>query len=99
MTRETTTTLAPGEVLAAARRFFTGPDRMADAWIDGESDTHVAFATFRGNLAVSAVPDPSVPGRSLVRVSTLRDEGLVPRFLAWLATLEPAAATSGGGGS
>jgi len=88
MTSETTTSARPARVLEAARRFFTGSDRFADAWIDNESDTHIAFATFRGNLAVAAFADPGDPGRTRVRVSTLREEGFVPPLLTYLESLE-----------
>ena len=85
MTTETTSAMAPADVLRAARDFFTSPARMADAWIESESDSHVSFCTFRGNLAVAATPDPERDGGSRVRVSTLREEGLVPRLLAYLS--------------
>ena len=87
MTTETTAPMAPADVLRATRDFFTGPARMADAWIESESDSHVSFCTFRGNLAVAATPDPDAPGRSRVRVSTLREEGLVPRLITYLGSL------------
>lgn len=88
MTSETTSSARPARVLDAARRFFTGTGRFADAWIDNESDTHVAFGTFRGNLAVAAFADPDDPERTRIRVSTLREEGLVPRLLTYLESLE-----------
>ncbi len=84
MTSETTTPVAPARVLDAVRDFFTGTDRIADAWIDNESETHIGFGTFRGNLAVAAFPDPSDPARTRVRVTTLREEGLVPRLLTYV---------------
>lgn len=87
MTSETTTPVAPARVLDAARRFFTGTDRFADAWIDTESESHISFGTFRGNLAVAAFADPEDPGRTRVRVTTLREEGLVPRLLACIEGL------------
>lgn len=85
MTTETVSALAPADVLAAARDFFLGDDRLVDAWVDTESDTHIAFCTFRGNLAVAAFPDPRGPDGTRVRVTTLREEGIVPRLLAYLA--------------
>ncbi len=85
MTTETVSALAPADVLAATRDFFLGDDRMADAWVDTESDTHIAFCTFRGNLAVAAFPDPAGLAGTRVRVTTLREEGIVPRLLAYLA--------------
>ena len=84
MTTETSNELAPAEVLAAARDFFLGDDRLADAWVDTESDTHISFCTFRGNLSIAAFPDPGVGGGTRVRVTTLREEGIVPRLLAYL---------------
>lgn len=87
MTTETASPLTPGEVLAAARDFFLGAERMADAWIDTESSTHVAFCTFRGNLSIAAFPDPDGGGEGAtrIRVTTLREEGIVPRLLAHIA--------------
>ncbi|WP_423929534.1 hypothetical protein [Candidatus Palauibacter sp.] len=85
MTTETASALAPGDVLAAARDFFLGANRMADAWIDTESDTHITFCTFRGNLAVAAFADPQAPDATRVRVTTLREEGIVPRLLTYIA--------------
>ena len=92
MTTETTSALAPADVLAATRDFFLGDDRIVDAWVDTESDTHIAFCTFRGNLAVAAFPDPTEPAGTRVRVTTLREEGIVPRLLAYieLANARPA---------
>ncbi|WP_419941626.1 hypothetical protein [Candidatus Palauibacter sp.] len=85
MTTETASALAPGDVLAAARDFFLGANRMADAWIDTESDTHITFCTFRGNLSVAAFADPQAPDATRVRVTTLREEGIVPRLLTYIA--------------
>ncbi|MYA33389.1 MAG: hypothetical protein F4164_03385 [Gemmatimonadales bacterium] len=85
MTTETVSALAPADVLAATRDFFIGDDRMVDAWVDTESNTHIAFCTFRGNLSVAAFPDPAAPAGTRVRVTTLREEGIVPRLLAYLA--------------
>ena len=85
MTTEIASALAPADVLAATRDFFLGDDRMVDAWVDTESDTHIAFCTFRGNLAVAAFPDPAVPTGTRVRVTTLREEGIVPRLISYLA--------------
>ena len=84
MTTEIASSLPASEVLAAARSFFLGEDRIADAWIDTESDSHITFCTFRGNLSVAAFPDPERPDRTRVRVTTLREEGIVPRLLAFL---------------
>ncbi len=90
MTTEIASPLSPGDALAAARAFFLGEDRMADAWIETESDAHITFCTFRGSLSVAAFPDSEVPGGTRIRVTTLREEGIVPRLMAHLG-LEGAA--------
>ena len=48
MTTETTSSLSPEAVLSAAREFFVGPARMADAWVESESDQHISFCWLIG---------------------------------------------------
>ena len=84
MTTEIASPLTPGDALAAVRTFFLGDDRIADAWIETESDSHITFCTFRGNLSVAAFPDSDAPGGTRIRVTTLREEGIVPRLLSYL---------------
>jgi hypothetical protein len=91
MTTETTIARPPEAILRAARDFFLAPGRMADAWIESESDTHVSFCTFRGNLAIGVSPDAEDPGRTRVRVTTLRQEGLVPRLITYLTKVQSGA--------
>lgn len=86
MTVETTTSLSPDQVLAAAKRFFTGGEAVHSTWVETESSTHVSFATFRSNIVVSAVPDSGSAGATKVRASSLRDAGAVGRFLTFLST-------------
>ena len=86
MTAETTTSLPPDEVLAAARGFFTGEEAIHSAWVEAESSTHVSFGTFRSNIVVSAVPDSGAAGLTRVRVSSLRDAGAVGGFITFLGT-------------
>jgi hypothetical protein len=88
MTREITTELSPESVLKAVRSFFMGQGALHSAWLETESETHLSFGTFRGNLAVAAFPDPTGEAPTRVRVSTLREEGAVPRLLTYLGTLE-----------
>lgn len=88
MTTETTTTLAPDQVLSAVRNFFTGSDSLHSAWLETESDTHISFGTFRGNLAIAAFPDPQDEAPTRVRISTLREEGVVGRLVTYLRTRE-----------
>lgn len=87
MTMETTTSLPPQRVLEAVKEFFLGDEPFHSAWLVSESETHLSFATFRGNLAVAAFPDPRGEAPTRVRVSTLREEGAVPRLLTYLRTL------------
>lgn len=90
MTTETTTSLPPDEVLSAVRHFFMGSDSLHSAWLETESDTHVSFATFRGNLAVAAYPDPLDEAPTRVRISTLREESAVGRLVTYLRAREVA---------
>lgn len=86
MTSEATTGLSPEEVLELARAFFTGRDAVHDASISEQSDSHVAFATFRSRLVVAAFADPEGEDATRVRVSTLRDYAVAQRFLTYLRT-------------
>lgn len=88
MTTETTTTLPPADVLDAVRHFFMGGDAYHEAWLETESESHLSFGTFRGNLAVAAFPDPAGEAPTRVRITTLREEGVVPRLLTYLQTLD-----------
>lgn len=88
MTFETTSTLSPADVLAAAKRFFTGADALHSAWLENETEDHLSFGTFRGNIAVAAFPDPSGEARTRIRVTTLREEEAVPRLVTYLRTLD-----------
>ncbi len=96
---EVASELSPEEVLQATRAFFMGPDAYESAWLETESDAHLSFGTFRGNLAVAAFPDPEEEAPTRIRISTLREEGIVPRLLTYLRTLRPEAAASGPTGS
>ncbi len=84
VTTETTSDLTPEQALQAARDFFLGPGAEPAAWLETESGRHLSLCTFRGNLAVAVFEDPEVPTRTRVRITTLREEGLVPRLIAHL---------------
>ncbi len=90
MTTETTTTLTPEEVLSEVRSFFMGAESLHAAWLETESDTHISFGTFRGNLAVAAFPDPLDEAPTRVRISTLREESAVGRLVTYLRAREAA---------
>jgi hypothetical protein len=91
MTAESTTELAAPAVLEAAKRFFSGAGAVHPAWVETESPTHVSFATFRSNIVVSALGDPE-SGKTRVRVSSLRDQAAVGKFVTYLDGLAAAPA-------
>lgn len=95
MTLETTTAIAPEEVLQKAREFFTGDESVYSAWLENESDTHLTFGTFRSKIAVSAFPDPEGKAPTRVRVSTLRVDDSIGKFMTYIRTLTPETADEG----
>ncbi len=82
MTHETTTSLAPADVLARAKAFFSerAPHHAAFVELEGPQ-----FATFRGQggeeLTVAVVPDS---GGTRVRASTLFFDQVIGRFFSTL---------------
>ncbi|MFQ5746854.1 MAG: hypothetical protein ACE5HF_06495 [Gemmatimonadota bacterium] len=86
MTTEVHSRLAPAEVLMEAKRFFTGEDSVAAASLVDESHSHVTLSRFRSRLAVSAVADGE---GSRVRVSTLRPDESIGKFLSHIGSAEP----------
>jgi len=88
MISETISRLAPEQVLDGARRFFADSDSVSAANVVDASDRHVTVATFRSRLAISAWEDGEL-GRTRVRVSTLRRNDAVGKFLTWVRTAEP----------
>ncbi len=86
MITETLTDLAPERVIDNARRFFTDEGALHSATIVDESETHITLGMFRSRLAISAFPDSSESGRTRVRVSTLRRNDAVGKFLAFIRT-------------
>ena len=91
MTTEIESSLPPTAVLDLVRSFFLDKDPVANAWIETESESHISFCTFRGHLSIAAFPDPELPSKTKVRVTTLREEGIVPRLVAQI-TLHSSAA-------
>lgn len=87
---EITSARSPTEVLVATKAFFSGPEAYESAWLETEGEGHATFGTFRGNLAVAAFPDPEAEGRTRVRISSLREEGIVPRLVTYLRTIDEA---------
>lgn len=95
MTLEETTDIPPDRVLREAREFFTGDESVYTAWLEDESDTHVTFGTFRSKIAVSAFPDPEGEALTRVRVSTLRVDESIGKFMTYIRTLSPETAHEG----
>jgi len=93
MISEVVTKLSPEAVIEQARRFFTDEGAFHSATIVDESDTHLTLGMFRSRLAISAFPDggSQSAGLTRVRVSTLRRNDAVGRFLVLVATADPAA--------
>ncbi len=86
MISETLTDLAPERVIEDARRFFTDEGALHSATIVDESKTHITLGLFRSLLVIAAFPDVSETGRTRVRVSTLRRNDAVGKFLAFIRT-------------
>jgi hypothetical protein len=95
MTHETTTILSPAEVLSEAREFFTGRQAICPASIEGESDRHITFNTFRSRITVAAFPDPKGEAPTRVRASTLREDAVAARFLSAIRSAGRGAAAAG----
>ena len=88
MISEITTRLTPEQVIEEARRFFTDEGAFHAATIIDEGDTHLTLGMFRSRLAITAVPGAD-GGPTSVRLSTLRRNDAIGRFLALLETAEP----------
>ncbi|MHB1224597.1 MAG: hypothetical protein ACYC2G_11240 [Gemmatimonadaceae bacterium] len=86
--QETTTSLAPAEVLAAAKRFFSRNASIYSAFIEKESDTHVAMRG-QGNEEVIIGVRPAAGGTAVTGSTYLFDQQ-VARFFASLPPAPPA---------
>ena len=93
--QERLTTLAPPDVLAQAKRFFSQRNTLYAAFLEKEGPT---FVTFRGQggeeIVVGVMPKD---GATLVTGSTYLFDMQVARFLATLP--EPASTGSGASGA
>lgn len=79
---ETSTPLAPAEVLAAAREFFARRNPLYAAFVEQESDVHVAMRGQGGEEVLIAVaPDG---GNTRVTGSTYMFDAQVSRFFSVL---------------
>ena len=82
MIQETRTTLAPAEVLAAAKRFFTRRSPIYAAFIEKEGPTYVTFRGQGGEELVIGVR--SIEGGTAVTGSTYLFDQQISRFFATL---------------
>lgn len=80
---ETVTDLAPGEVVARAKKFFSTQFSPYAGFVAQQSDSHVRFRFEAGSLVVGAGPRDD--GRTWVRGSTSRLHSELSRFLSTLA--------------
>lgn len=84
--QETVTTLAPADVLQAAKTFFARRNPIYAAFLEKEGPTHAAFRGQGGEEII--VGTMTVPGGTRVTASTYMFDQQVARFFA---TLPPAA--------
>lgn len=84
MTRETTVSQSPGQVLALAKRYFTSAESGYAGSLVEEGEGYLRFRAFRGLLAVSAWEEDD--GQTHVRISTLRHHPSIGKFLRMLET-------------
>lgn len=84
--QETTTSLAPSDVLGAAREFFARRVSIYAAYIEQQSDHHVTFRGQGGEEVVIAASHAS--GGTRVTGSTYMFDAQLSRFFS---TLPPAA--------
>jgi hypothetical protein len=86
--QETVTTLAPAEVLAAAKTFFARRNPIYAAFLEKEGPTHAAFRGQGGEeIVVGVAPAPGGGVGTRVTASTYMFDQQVARFFA---TLPPA---------
>jgi hypothetical protein len=96
MIRETVSDLTPEGVIEEARRFFTDEDAAMPATVVEESPRSVTLSTFRSRLAISAFPDPDGNG-TRVRISTLRRNDAVGKFVSLVSRAIAGSGGAGGG--
>ncbi|HEU4565416.1 MAG TPA: hypothetical protein VFS05_12225 [Gemmatimonadaceae bacterium] len=82
MILETTTTLPPAEVLAAAKRFFTRRNPIYGSFLDKQGDSFVTFRGQGGEEVVIGVQ--RIEGGTAVRGSTYLFDQQISRFFTTL---------------
>jgi hypothetical protein len=92
MIQETSTTLEPAEVLAAAKRFFTRRNPIYGAFLEKEGPTYASFRGQGGEELVIGVA-PAEGGGTLVRGSTYLFDQQIGRFFSTLPPVPLSAET------
>jgi len=92
--QETVTTLAPADVLLAAKTFFARRNPIYAAFLEKEGPTHAAFRGQGGEEII--VGTMTVPGGTRVTASTYMFDQQVARFFA---SLPPVAAVTAAAGA
>lgn len=95
MTTETTTQLSPAEAIAESRRYFTRSLIGYSGTIEDETDTSLLLNDFRNRIAISAVATEDGEAPTRVRVSTLRPDERVAKYLSFIRTAGSGASSSG----
>lgn len=85
--QEITTSLAPADVLAAAKQFFSRNASIYSAFVEKESDTHVAMRGQGGEEVIIGVRPAA--GGTAVTGSTYMFDQQVGRFFASLPPAPP----------
>ena len=88
--QETHTTLAPAEVLAAAKRYFAGRQGIYAAFLEKEGPTYVNLRGQGGEEVVVGVR--TVDGATAVTGSSYMFDQQIARFFATLPAAAPVAA-------
>lgn len=86
MTTETTTRLTPVEAIAESKKYFTRTLIGYSGTIEDETDTSLLLNDFRNRIAISAVAGEDDEAATRVRVSTLRPDERVSKYLSFIRT-------------
>src|SRR5688500_17843364 len=85
LVQEVTTDLSPSEVIRLAREFFATRFSPYGAFVESESESHLAFRIDEGELMIGI---GTRDGATLVRGSTSRLHHELSQFLTTLSTPE-----------
>ncbi len=99
MTTETTTRLSPAEAITESKKYFTRALIGYSGTIEDETETSLLLNDFRNRIAISAVAADDDAAVTRVRVSTLRPDERVAKYLSFIRTADPAASATDAGGA